>query len=504
VKQHQWRNTFHFILLVSAVCTLSFANVAAEEAPHNDQMGASLPFLDPAAEPGLQATYRIYLPKMTAAPPNPAGNAVGPVIAAESVPVSPPLERHAGYIMQAVETPNPDEGGRATYRFTVEQPGIYVIAMLVDAPDTGSNSLFVGLNAGTVARDMYWDITPTNGFEARTVAYQVTGDVQTPFTLESGTHTITVVGRERNVKVASLWLEAFRPDAPNTTPSDVSNRFGPPALSNPQTVVISNANPRFFGRGTEDVIVKISEKMTVPVSISNVRNLVLIGGEFTITKPLVASLPNHSKEAIAEHRALALSNVRQTLYVEGVHINNSGRGLSEGLQVWSVGGDVIIRNSRFEGVRTKPNDPDFKFNHPDLIQVMSGANRIILENVTMADSDYQGVLLSQEPGQNIGTVYMYNVNTRDVDRQAWFFLKLDTDAVRVCENCWHDTRGSNRPNNAPYSFFPTPNQRGSSVVWNGERQVVDGLTIQLGMPPGGDFVPASAVGMNYNPAAFQR
>jgi hypothetical protein len=504
VKQHQWRNVFRLILLVSAVCTLSFATVAAEEASPHNQMGASLPFLDPAVEPGLQATYRVYLPTLATAWPNPAGNAVGPVIAAESVPVSPPFERQAGYIMQAMETTNPAEGGRAIYSFTVEQRGTYVIAMLVDAPDTGANSLFVGLNTNTITPEMYWDITPTNGFEARTVAYQTNNGAPLSFTLEAGTHTITLVGRERNVKVASLWLEAFRSDAPNPTPSEVSNRFGPPTLTNPQTIVISNANPSFFGRGTEDVIVRIREKMTVPVNIGNVRNLVLIGGEFTITKPLVASLPNGSKEAIAEHRALALSNIRQTLYVEGVHINNSGMGLSEGLQVWSVSGDVIIRNSRIEGIRTKPNDPDFKFNHPDLIQVMGASNRFILENVTLADSDYQGLLVSQEPGQRIGAAYFYNVNTRDVARQAWFFGNLGAGAVRVCENCWHDTRGSNRPNNAFYGFFPNPNQRGSTVVWNGIRQVVDGLSIQLGTPPGGDVVPASAVGMNYNPSTFQR
>lgn len=514
MQQNQWRTLLRIIVLFSAIGTLSFASVAAEEAPTYHQTGASLPFLDPTSDnptdngtaqtPGLQATYRIYLPALASAAPNPAGNAVGPVLSAESVPLQAPFSGYPGYIMQAVETTDPAAGGRATYTFTVDQPGTYRVVMLVDAPDTGSNSLFVGINTTAITSEHLWDIAPTAGFEARTVAYQPSSQVQAPFTLAAGTHTITVVGRERNVRVASLWIEAASSDDSSSAPTAVSNRFGPPTLANPQRVVISNANPSFFGRGTEDVIVTISEKMTVPVRIGNVRNLVLIGGEFTITKPLVASLPNYNKEAIAQHRALALSNVRQTVYVEGIHINNSGGGLSEGLQVWSVSGDLIIRNSRVEGIRTKPNDPDFAFNHPDLIQVMGAGNRVILENVTMADSDYQGLLVSQEPGQRIGTVYFYNVNTRDVGRQAWFFGNLGTAAVQVCENCWHETRGSSRPNNPPYSFFPNPVQRGSSVVWNGTSRVKDGLTIRLGMPPEGDFVPAGAVGMNYDPSVFQR
>lgn len=275
--------------------------------------------------------------------------------------------------------------------------------------------------------------------------------------------------------------------------------YAPPELVNPKKIVLSNERPTYRGKGDEDVLIVVSEKITRPAKVSNVRNLVVIGGEFTINDPLKPDEPN-TREAISDHRALAFSDITGTLYVEGIHINNSGGGLTEGLQIWNTAGRVIIRNSRIEGVRTKPGDTEFAFNHPDLLQPMSGD--ILLENVTIADSDFQGMFIGAEPGQTISGVQFRNVNTRAIRRQAWFFNNLDAGVVRSCENCWHDSLGSNRPNDYAYSFYPRPEVSESGVVWSNEEGLVFGLTINRGIPLGGDFAPAERVGMAYDPGFF--
>jgi hypothetical protein len=161
---------------------------------------------------------------------------------------------------------------------------------------------------------------------------------------------------------------------------------------------------------------------------------------------------------------------------------------------------VILRNSRIEGVRTKPGDERFLFNHPDLFQPLSG--NIVLENVTLADSDYQGMFIGREPGQTIGSVTFRNVNTRAIRRQAWFFNNLNPGTVRGCEHCWHDFKGSNRPDDLWYSFYPHPEVTQEGVVWRNTRGIAPGMTILHGIPPAGDFAQPEWVGQSYDPTRF--
>jgi hypothetical protein len=363
-------------------------------------------------------------------------------------------------LQYTTETTNPASSGAATVRFRVPTPGAYRLVARVHAPTTSANSLFVALDQPLSAARI-WHIPPTGS------------------------------------AVATRVLAWISPTAGVPEPTWTRR----PTLTNPRIVTLSNANPSYSGTGQEDVIIRVAERMTRPVSIRRVRNLVLIGGEFTITKPLVATLPNGSKPAIAQHRALAISDVSGDAYLEGIWINNSGGGLSEGLQTWNIGGTVSLRNSRIEGVRTKPNDPGFRFNHPDLIQPMGGS--LVLENVTLVDSDYQGLFLAQEPGQSVPAARFRNVNTRAIARQAWFFnTNLPDRAVQACENCWHDLQGSTRPHDPAYSFYPHPVIQAGRAVWLQARAIVPGVSVRLGSPPGGDFAPAERVGLRYQPEAW--
>jgi hypothetical protein len=115
--------------------------------------------------------------------------------------VTAPLVLTNGGISQPEPTELPS-GGKAIYRFTLPNTGDYVIQALVNAPDEGSNSFYVNVDADPQDPMMIWDIDVTNGFEERTVSWRGNGDanndeiVPKRFHLSAGAHKLVIVGRE--------------------------------------------------------------------------------------------------------------------------------------------------------------------------------------------------------------------------------------------------------------------------------------------------------------------
>jgi len=292
-----------------------------------------------------------------------------------------------------------------------------------------------------------------------------------------------------------------RPDQQRQPPPAITpiatDSYQRPVLRNPITVYLNNDHPTYWGKGDDDVVVVVQEKITKPVTIKNARNVVLVGGEFTINAPLTAK----TKDSVQEHRALAFQFISGTVYLEGIWINNSGGGLTEGLQFFAPG-KLILRNSRIEGVHTRPGDTGFSYNHPDLLQVMNGS--VALENVTLADSDFQGLMFGHTDGEPISELTFRNVNTYAVKRQAWFFAALDgaDPVVKGCENCWHDPTGASRSGDLIYTLYPHPVLVNGNAVWKGIPRIQNGTTILRGRPPQGDFAPADKVGRSYDPQFF--
>jgi hypothetical protein len=163
-----------------------------------------------------------------------------------------------------------------------------------------------------------------------------------------------------------------------------------------------------------------------------------------------------------------------------------------------------VRNSRLEGLRTKPGDTNFDFNHCDFLQPINGD--MAVENVSMIDSAMQAQFTGKENGAPIKNLWYRNVNTGRVVRQAWFFFKLDPMVVKQCDNCWHDMTGSKYETKFSYALWPQKTLSvmpdGKAAAWYEEPSIKSGITIRRGVPPGGDFAPANKVGRNYDPAFF--
>lgn len=127
--------------------------------------------------------------------------------------VSAPFSINAGgYISQSSET-DLASGGRAVYGFTITNAGDYTIVINVNAPDTGSDSVFINIDAEPTDPAMIWDVLPlTSGFEPRTVGWRGTGDNVNPqfpaktFTLAAGAHQLIIRGREADALIGQISL----------------------------------------------------------------------------------------------------------------------------------------------------------------------------------------------------------------------------------------------------------------------------------------------------------
>jgi hypothetical protein len=294
----------------------------------------------------------------------------------------------------------------------------------------------------------------------------------------------------------------------NPTPDEVA--FQPPRLERPVQVVLSDANPRYVGDGNDAVVI-VESPMTVPAKIENVRNFVMVGAEFTIAAPLPATRPfatlSENLDVAHQHKALSLQNISGVGYLEGVYINGTNGNMSEGIQIWGAStGRIVIVNSRIEGAHTTPDDlVDAIFNHCDLIQLMAGS--LYLRNVTLRDSDFQGVYMNAEHGNVLGFVRAQRVNISDVRRQAWFLNQPDRDGEVWLEarELWNDQTATSRYVDSPrFPFLPKPETVSDAAVrWQDNPTIQPGTIIRRGTPPNGDFAPAEYVGTRYDRSFFE-
>ena len=136
----------------------------------------------------------------TAAPTNAAAAPVVTLQAADAT-VTAPLVLTNGSFSQP-DTTELAGGGKAIFTFAITNEGDYVITAQISAPDEGSNSFFINVDADPQDPLMVWDIDVTSGYETRTVSWRGNGDANSDeispkkFHLTAGDHKLIIVGRE--------------------------------------------------------------------------------------------------------------------------------------------------------------------------------------------------------------------------------------------------------------------------------------------------------------------
>jgi len=131
--------------------------------------------------------------------------------------VSAPFVTTGTYISQASEVTTPSAGGSATYSFIITNGGSYVVQVLVNAPSSAANSLWLNIDAEPQDPTMIWDMPTTTGFQQQTAAWRGTGTydnnefVPKIFTLATGPHQLIIRGREANVQLDKVWIFKLPP-----------------------------------------------------------------------------------------------------------------------------------------------------------------------------------------------------------------------------------------------------------------------------------------------------
>ncbi len=146
-------------------------------------------------------------------------------------PVTSPLASGEKYTVflgpNGLDVPATVEPGRAlTFPINVTEAGTYFGFIRLDAPDPGSNSLWLRVDAGAwikMNQEISGDPLRTDGFAWRALA---DAGLPVSFDLGVGPHTITVVNRESNTRLDKLYLSTapMLPDGLGIRPPTVARR----------------------------------------------------------------------------------------------------------------------------------------------------------------------------------------------------------------------------------------------------------------------------------------
>ncbi len=252
----------------------------------------------------------------------------------------------------------------------------------------------------------------------------------------------------------------------------------PPRLTRPARLAVEQGVHQYnLAAGKDYRIVMPSVPLEGPGGLILVggRNVVLIGGRIDV--------PAQGDTATIEaRRGLYLKDQTGTVHVEGLHI--TGAGLSEGINLCQrQAATVQIENVRVEAIRAR-DEVNFLDNHPDVLQTWAGPKRLRVDRLT-GTTDYQGLMINPT---DIGPypaelIDLRRVNIRSLPSARKLFNKAGGDPMAT-RDLWWET-----PPNPP------------TKVWE-HTWPVGVWTAKEGVPPGGDFVPASQVGIGYRSPGY--
>jgi hypothetical protein len=386
-------------------------------------------------------------------------------------------------------------------------------------PDGDALSLTnVGAAAnGTVAKGSAGAVTytPAAGFTGSDWFSYTVCDNRTPSACASSTVTVTVT--------------------PTVTPPPNALRWAPPALTNPVTITLPATGDQTLNLdNSRDYLIRYPAVRRVgELHLIGGRNIVIIGGASTI----------------APHTGIGVRNIQisdkpgvmdgRVIHIEGIDIDGSGGGEADGIGIGAPSAIVQIENVRITGLIGHLSST-----HADVIQTWGGVKQLRVYDLTGA-SHYNNLYLRRENsplGPAIGPVTLDHVNLFGYVNPAGWDIPSTLRALSIgtqpadsdCDGKGHC--GPSNPDsttNCQLSSPMTLNQfygappagslqrfmwptdygvaagcpsalsaDGQSAYWPALTSLITGV-MQLGPPPGGDFVPAGSVGVGYVSPGYQ-
>lgn len=266
--------------------------------------------------------------------------------------------------------------------------------------------------------------------------------------------------------------------------------WAPPELEDPETIIISNENRSVVLEPDRDYIIKMHERVDVNGGVvingNGARNIVWIGGEIKIPH---AGEFSPEEWFIHERRGLYVQNWSGTFHIEGLLIH--GPDLAEGINVGNgryIGSVLQLQNLRVGPLISRQEEIDVNWvnvNHPDVLQFWGGPTCLRVDRLT-GYTDYQGLMMQPlQFGSN---------HTELADFRRMDLYQTESGAGGGYMIVW--ARGQ-----APYSIrhFNFEDVWIKPLHGQGIYPELDPRfdVVNLGSPPGGEFVPEGVAGLNY-------
>ena len=277
--------------------------------------------------------------------------------------------------------------------------------------------------------------------------------------------------------------------------------WAPPPLSHPVTIELRDGPTYNKLNDNQDYIIKLPRTKKVGSTIlEGGRNIVIIGGYITL--PVT-----EDKSNAAMSRGFYIKNNVGIVHIEGVLIDASGGGMSDGVDVDAPLSTVQIENVRVDGVYGF-----YDQFHADVVQPFGGVKDLRIDKLT-GYTAYQGLTISIDLGP-IGSAEISRTNLVGIGDQIWgrhnnggYLVWLTHDAgckatypIQFRQVYVQPRRGTALAN----AVWPPPGGRTAcpSAASDDDAETrfpslpVQGR-IRKGMPPQGDFVPPGVAGLHY-------
>lgn len=253
-----------------------------------------------------------------------------------------------------------------------------------------------------------------------------------------------------------------------------------------------------------DIWIKLPSSATGPITITNCRNAVIIGGQINI--------PPGTGPAVSDARGIYVKDCTGTVHIEGVYINGDiATAEGDGIAIQAPSATVVIQNVRVEKLYGAFDTA--LHNHSDIIQPWGGVKTLLVDHLT-GSSNYQGFQINVDAGP-IVTETFKNVNIGDsgvppIDSKGGYYLWLSCGAGTK----YSFTNTYIKPRAAYASVGLSARTLSNSITVGGCGMTVTNNvasfssadfsgTVIGGVPPAGDFVPMGVAGLNYVSPGYQ-
>ena len=275
--------------------------------------------------------------------------------------------------------------------------------------------------------------------------------------------------------------------------------WAPPALTDPVTVTVTNANRRLYLDNARDYRLNVAEHLHRELWIDGGRNVVVVGGHITIDQ--LGSESSYQDNTAIKLRGGAAG---ATIHIEGLLVD--GPYVADGIAL-ATPRNIQIENVRIEGVAA------FKGAHPDCLQTQAGAGAIRIDRFTcttqlqgiflrddihpIGPSDFRHVNITGRPGQHL----LWQQTPRQPISLTDFWLHTDAPWATFGWWMYPQQDGRTWDGRIDMTRVPVVSSDGSYITFTGSTNTISGR-VNKGRPPGGDFVPRSAVGTSYTSPGY--